>query len=320
MIKICSLNLLLFVTIGICKYSVYARKHEKLKEVFSWKQIGYKINGYSYRNSSDYEYKPHAVYFEEDLEERERFFIQPNNVPIGFEVYNEKIFVTVPRRRYGIPSTLNYVTRGEKSPYLKPYPDMMRSRHLFSVYRPRVDVCDRLWMVDTGHLEVPRHVINWRDGLFSVALARRLGNTLAYYHPLVSTQEFAISTNKLKTGGPLDELNPALGDAGPNTQRGSHDIHSPTNIMFFANVAQAAVMCWNINTAYNGNNLQIVAQDTNRLGYISDLKVRGDDVWLLANQIPKFVYNTQNINEYNYFIMRGSVQELIAGTKCLQPN
>ncbi|CAH2987910.1 unnamed protein product [Chilo suppressalis] len=306
MIKICSLNLLLFVTIGICKYSVYARKHEKLKEVFSWKQIGYKINGYSYRNSSDYEYKPHAVYFEEDLEERERFFIQPNNVPIGFEVYNEKIFVTVPRRRYGIPSTLNYVTRGEKSPYLKPYPDMMRSRHLFSVYRPRVDVCDRLWMVDTGHLEVPNdrrqiqppsivifdlktdtqihkhvldpsvlvsnrtsagltsitvdvdphkcddayayindlateglvvyslkedrswrlehpsfrhndaamnftaagHVINWRDGLFSVALARRLGNTLAYYHPLVSTQEFAISTNKLKTGGPLDELNP----------------------------------------------------------------------------------------------------------------
>ena len=39
-----------------------------------------------------------------------------------------------------------------KSPHLKRYPG---SENLTSVYRPRIDVCGRLWMVDTGLLEVP---------------------------------------------------------------------------------------------------------------------------------------------------------------------
>ena len=53
----------------------------------------------------------------------------------------------------GIPSTLNYVElSNNKSPHLKRYPG---SENLTSVYRPRIDVCGRLWMVDTGLLEVP---------------------------------------------------------------------------------------------------------------------------------------------------------------------
>lgn len=37
------------------------------------------------------------------------FFNQYNNVPQGFFPYNDKIFVTVPRRNIGVPSTLNFI-------------------------------------------------------------------------------------------------------------------------------------------------------------------------------------------------------------------
>ena len=36
-------------------------------------------------------------------------FIQYNNVPQGFAPYKDKIFIAVPRRNPGIPSTMNYV-------------------------------------------------------------------------------------------------------------------------------------------------------------------------------------------------------------------
>lgn len=66
----------------------------------------------------------------------------------------------------GVPSTLNYVDLNEnknnKSPDLRPYPDFASNlltntgpnKPLVSVYRTRVDECDRLWAVDNGILDV----------------------------------------------------------------------------------------------------------------------------------------------------------------------
>ncbi|KPJ01686.1 Protein yellow [Papilio xuthus] len=92
-------------------------------------------------------------------DEEGRFFVQYNNVPMGVERVGDRLFVTVPRRRYGIPSTLNYIdlTKDSKtrSPALRPYPNIRRSRDLTSVYRTRADECGRLWLVDTGLLEIP---------------------------------------------------------------------------------------------------------------------------------------------------------------------
>lgn len=54
-------------------------------------------------------------------------YIAYNNVPMGATHFKGKLFVTVPRRRPGIPSTLNYVstksTRGT-DPSFRPYPDL----------------------------------------------------------------------------------------------------------------------------------------------------------------------------------------------------
>lgn len=88
-----------------------------------------------------------------------------NNIPMGANKWKDKLFVTVPRRRNGVPSSLNYIPlkSGERHNVpLIPYPDWETNvlygeggqDHIVSVYRVAVDACDRLWMVDTGVIEI----------------------------------------------------------------------------------------------------------------------------------------------------------------------
>ncbi|CAK1553249.1 unnamed protein product [Leptosia nina] len=393
----------------MCLVDVFTNK---IDEVFSWKQMDYDFNGVFYRKNENFERKPDVINFEDELEDREKFFIQYNNVPIGFEFDGRRVFVTVPRRRHGIPSTLNYVYLGGKSPSLRPYPDAETTKQLVSVYRPRIDACKRLWMVDTGLLEVPNdrrqiqkpaiiiydlktdkqilrhelkdsdlvnerssggltsitvdvsnscadayayitdlataglvvfslkrldtwriqddsflydekslnftvagHTINWRDSLFSVALSNINGRTLAYYHPLVSTNEFAIDTGFLKNNS-FQGNSMLIGNRGTNSQSGSHGYHASSKTMFYANVARDAILCWNVEHKMAPENVGIAAQDHEKLVYISDLKVIGDEVWVLVNQIPRFVFSTLNTKEPNFFIYRSKVNDLVRGTVC----
>ncbi|XP_060808384.1 L-dopachrome tautomerase yellow-f2-like [Amyelois transitella] len=405
-------SLLIVFFCGLC----FCAK-EKLREVTSWKQITYNIHGVLYKKDADVKISNSSVYFVQDVEDLEKYFIQYNNVPVGFEVYSDRVFVTVPRRRYGIPSTLNYIKLdGSPAPPLRPYPSHECDRPI-SVYRPRVDACHRLWIIDTGLLEVPNgrkqlkppailvydlhtnkqilryqlkatdlvnertsagltsitvdvnpqtcndayayindlatnglivfsmrerdswridhtsfvhdeaalnftvadNTINWKDGLFSIALSdpRADGSRTAYYHPLISTQEFFINTENLKKKTKdIKGLVTPLGDRGRLTQSGSHDYHAQSKTLLFANVAQDAILCWNVATSLKPKNVAIVAQDHEKLVYISDLKVVGDDVWVLVNQIPRIVYSNLNPLETNYYIHRGYIPDLIRGTAC----
>lgn len=86
---------------------------------------------------------------------------------MGANVWKDKLFITVPRRRLGVVSTLNYVpldSRNKHNVPLIPYPDyttnafevsQSRENRFVSVYRVAVDACDRLWFVDTGLVELP---------------------------------------------------------------------------------------------------------------------------------------------------------------------
>lgn len=51
-----------------------------------------------------------------------------NNVPMGATHHKGRLFITMPRRRTGIPSTLNYIdmnkAAGNPSPRLKAYPNL----------------------------------------------------------------------------------------------------------------------------------------------------------------------------------------------------
>lgn len=51
-----------------------------------------------------------------------------NNVPMGATHHKGRLFITMPRRRTGIPSTLNYIdmnkAAGNRSPRLRAYPNL----------------------------------------------------------------------------------------------------------------------------------------------------------------------------------------------------
>ncbi|XP_055526380.1 major royal jelly protein 1-like [Wyeomyia smithii] len=91
------------------------------------------------------------------------FYNPENVVATGIEVGYDRIFVATPRLFSGVPATLSSIPRGNQgdSPALQPYPDW--SHHtaglrqyncsdigLVSVYRIRIDSCNRLWALDAG--------------------------------------------------------------------------------------------------------------------------------------------------------------------------
>ena len=70
----------------------------------------------------------------------------------------------------GIPSTLNVIDLNDQqlpieNRPLRPYPSLALNQlhpnlqpdpnRIVTVYRPRIDRCDRLWFVDTGMMEFP---------------------------------------------------------------------------------------------------------------------------------------------------------------------
>uniref|UniRef100_T1E2M1 Putative yellow salivary protein n=1 Tax=Psorophora albipes TaxID=869069 RepID=T1E2M1_9DIPT len=97
-----------------------------------------------------------------------RRFIPDNCIPIDMDVdYNSnnlrsRVFITVPRFVEGIPATLGVVStqKGDTGPLIEPYPSWNiqsnpednRCNGIVSVFRIRIDECNRLWVLDTGKI------------------------------------------------------------------------------------------------------------------------------------------------------------------------
>ncbi|CAH0564872.1 unnamed protein product [Brassicogethes aeneus] len=156
--------LLIFVCVLSCVWS------EGLNEEFTWTRINYvwptQSRGGFYQNSDFLFPGENPQTIEGDELPSNLDYQYENNIPMGANVWKNKLFITVPRRRLGVPSTLNYVDlngRNRRNVPLTPYPDwktnLFPSQNynstFFSVYRVAVDACDRLWFVDTGLLESP---------------------------------------------------------------------------------------------------------------------------------------------------------------------
>ncbi|KAJ2948851.1 hypothetical protein O0L34_g5777 [Tuta absoluta] len=90
-------------------------------------------------------------------------FIPDNNLPMGIEIYEDRLFVTVPRWKHGVASSLNYISlkdNSTNSPKLIPYPSWAahtfgsdgRQPEIISPFRVRADKCGRLWVLDSGKI------------------------------------------------------------------------------------------------------------------------------------------------------------------------
>ncbi|RZB40753.1 yellow [Asbolus verrucosus] len=88
-------------------------------------------------------------------------FIPKNNLPLGLEVYKNRLFVTMPKWKPGVPVTLAVLPRKPKhpSPKLVPYPNWdyhitESCEGLTSVFRVQADTCGRLWVLDSGQIDI----------------------------------------------------------------------------------------------------------------------------------------------------------------------
>lgn len=87
-------------------------------------------------------------------------YIPENSAPVGLITWKSKLFVTVPRWKSGVPASLTYIDRNqttEGSPNLIPYPNWeshdlqnYSSQSIVSAFRLAIDLCERLWVIDTG--------------------------------------------------------------------------------------------------------------------------------------------------------------------------
>ncbi|KRT79351.1 hypothetical protein AMK59_8594, partial [Oryctes borbonicus] len=134
----------LFLVLGFSSASIALIQPE---ELFAWKQVDYAW--------------PTSQAREQAIQKG--IYIPENNLPLGLERWKDKMFITVPRWKAGVTSTLNYVplNSNDKSPVLIPYPSFeatslpvnrtqMKDDRIISTFRVKADVCDRLWLVDTG--------------------------------------------------------------------------------------------------------------------------------------------------------------------------
>lgn len=89
-------------------------------------------------------------------------FIPSNNLPLGVDRWRNRLFVTMPRWKNGVPASLATLPLPalERSPTMRPYPSwdwhanpealQPDCSRLMSVYRIWIDECERLWVLDAG--------------------------------------------------------------------------------------------------------------------------------------------------------------------------
>ncbi|XP_060523187.1 uncharacterized protein LOC132700084 [Cylas formicarius] len=145
----------LCLVLGICWTNPPSRivaETPPLNQIFQWKQLEF-----DYTNPTDRE---------RDI--RNGVFAVGEIAPIDVDVYysastiNNHIFITIPRFRSGIPATLGTISNKvlDGNPIIKPYPSWpwhqdsreCRSDRIVSVFRVKIDECDRLWVLDTGKI------------------------------------------------------------------------------------------------------------------------------------------------------------------------
>ncbi|XP_017769532.1 PREDICTED: protein yellow-like [Nicrophorus vespilloides] len=122
----------------------------QLDEIFSWNQLEF-----AWPNEQAKQEALHSG-----------AYIPANNLPLGLARWKNKLFVTVPRWKAGVASSLNYVELEPRNntAALIPYPSWKANiipkdnkidiDSVVSTFRVTVDSCDRLWVMDTGLADI----------------------------------------------------------------------------------------------------------------------------------------------------------------------
>ncbi|KAG6442338.1 hypothetical protein O3G_MSEX002307 [Manduca sexta] len=137
------ITVVLVAAITVCEG--YAQSNDKaFGTLFRWKQI-------------DYQY-PSPLERQAAIDNGN--FNQSNVIPLGIERWKDRVFVSTPRWKKGVPVTLSSIPidSSSESPLLTPYPDWewhdaVNCTGFTSVFRMSVDHCGVMWVLDSGQVE-----------------------------------------------------------------------------------------------------------------------------------------------------------------------
>lgn len=108
-----------------------------------------------------------------------------------------------------------------------------------------------------------------------------------------------------------------IGSRGKLGQSSTADM-TADGVYFAAQVQLEGVSCWNTKKPYNLNNVQMVQRDPILLGFVNDLKLdqSRENVWVVSNHLPIFIYSRLNYDKINFRLLRANVKKAIAKTVC----
>ncbi|GBP62861.1 Protein yellow [Eumeta japonica] len=146
---------LALATISDCYEENYQTGDKSINTLFRWKQIDYDF-------PSEEE---HRAALESGA------FIPLNVIPLGIERWKDRVFVSTPRWKSGVPATLSALALDgittTSSPPLQPYPSWdwhnsdSNCSTFTSVFRMNIDHCGTMWVLDSGQVdafETPRQL------------------------------------------------------------------------------------------------------------------------------------------------------------------
>lgn len=166
----------------------------------------------------------------------------------------------------------------------------------------------------------------WTDGIFGVSLKKNENDEhkTLYFHPLSSIREFGVSTEILKNKE--SALSPAnyhrfryVGSRSDLSQSTSSAMDPKTGIMFYTLINKNAVGCWNSkkHPEYSPESNGIVESNNVTMVFPNDLILdKSDNLWVLTDRLPVFLYRSLDTNDTNFRIMMSPVKEAVAGTVC----
>lgn len=101
------------------------------------------------------------------------------------------------------------------------------------------------------------------------------------------------------------------------TQATANYLDEKSGVIFMTQVNRNAIACWNPMKPLSADTLGLVAQDDKALIFPNDLTVdKEDQLWVLSDKMPVFIYKSLDSNDINYRIFKTKISEAIKNTPC----
>lgn len=172
-----------------------------------------------------------------------------------------------------------------------------------------------------GNFSVGNVKYTTTDGVYGLALSDIQKNGFAdlYFHPISSGSEFKVSTAVLRnetlaTSGENYKHFMVVGARKTNGQSAASVFDAKNGVIFYTLPNLNEIGCWKITNDYAVTD---IFTDPIQVTYPSDIRVTDEkQLWVLTNNLPRFLHDKLDLTLINFRILRGSPKELIKDTRC----